>query len=126
MTHSETARRGMQLAEFGMVTAVIGKLLQREIISYEWIIAGLLLGYRLAWRWLLGADDRDAPADRTLTRIRRFGLIAGGPSEYCLHGAKLGELRMGAIGFEVLLGSLTTIGNLVAFENCRALFQAPL
>src|SRR6202795_5284879 len=44
MSHPETARRGMHLAEFGMVTAVIGTLLQREIISYEWIIAGLLLG----------------------------------------------------------------------------------
>ena len=44
MSHPETARRGMHLAEFGMVTAVIGTLLQREIISYEWIIAGLLVG----------------------------------------------------------------------------------
>ena len=44
MSHPETARRGMHLAEFGMVTAVMGTLLQREIISFEWIIAGLLLG----------------------------------------------------------------------------------
>ena len=35
LSHPETARRGMHLAEFGMVTAVIGTLLQREIISYE-------------------------------------------------------------------------------------------
>jgi NAD/NADP transhydrogenase beta subunit len=34
----------MHLAEFGMLTAIIGTLMSSEIVSYEWIIAGLLLG----------------------------------------------------------------------------------
>ena len=44
LTHPESAKRGMHLAEFGMLLAIIGTLLQREIVSYEWIIAGLVLG----------------------------------------------------------------------------------
>src|SRR5215469_18190763 len=44
MSHPETARRGMHLAEFGMLIAIVGTLLVREIVSFEWIIAGLLLG----------------------------------------------------------------------------------
>src|SRR5438477_11959297 len=44
LSHPETAKRGMHLAEFGMLCAIIGTLLNHEIISYTWIIAGLLLG----------------------------------------------------------------------------------
>src|SRR3954469_11685777 len=44
LSHPETAKRGMHLAEFGMLMAVIGTLLNKEIVSYEWIIVGLLLG----------------------------------------------------------------------------------
>jgi len=44
LSHPETARRGMHLAEFGMLLAIVGTLVSREIVSYEWIIAGLLLG----------------------------------------------------------------------------------
>src|SRR6185312_4306248 len=53
-----------------------------------------------------------------------FGALAAalvGISEYYLHGATLGEFKMGAIGFEVLLGSLTTTGSLVAFAKLQGL-----
>src|ERR1044071_2308019 len=44
MSHPETAKRGMHLAEFGMLMAIIGTLLHLEIITYTWIILGLVLG----------------------------------------------------------------------------------
>jgi NAD(P) transhydrogenase subunit beta len=53
-----------------------------------------------------------------------FGALAAalvGISEYYLHGAKLGQFTMGAIGFEVLFGSLTTTGSLVAFAKLQGL-----
>jgi NAD(P) transhydrogenase subunit beta len=114
LSHPETARRGMHLAEFGMVTAVIGTLLQREIISYEWIIAGLLLGSTIGLAMGIWVPMTAMPQRTALSHA--FGALAAslvGVSEYYLHGAKLGEFRMGALGFEVLLGSLTTTGSLV-------------
>jgi H+-translocating NAD(P) transhydrogenase subunit beta len=128
MSHPETARRGMHLAEFGMVMAIIGTLLQRAIISYEWIIAGLLLGSTIGLAMGVWVPMTAMPQRTALSHA--FGALAAslvGISEYYLHGAKLGEFRMGAIGFEVLLGSLTTTGSLVAFAKLQGLMPgAPM
>src|SRR5205085_1126749 len=44
LSHPRTARRGMFLAELGMLLAIIGTLFHHEILSYRWIVAGLVLG----------------------------------------------------------------------------------
>jgi NAD/NADP transhydrogenase beta subunit len=44
LSHPETAKRGMHLAEFGMLMAIIGTLMHFEIITYTWIITGLVVG----------------------------------------------------------------------------------
>jgi NAD(P) transhydrogenase subunit beta len=128
MSHPETARRGMHLAEFGMVMAIVGTLLQREIISYEWIIAGLLLGSTIGLAMGVWVPMTAMPQRTALSHA--FGALAAslvGISEYYLHGARLGEFKMGAVGFEVLLGSLTTTGSLVAFSKLQGLMPgAPL
>src|ERR1700747_2202028 len=113
MTHPETARRGMHLAEFGMLMAILGTLVQREIVSYEWIIAGLLLGSTAGLAMGLWVPMTAMPQRPALSHA--FGALAAalvGVSEYYLHGSGLGGFRMVAIGFEVLLGSLTTTGSL--------------
>src|SRR5947209_1387402 len=38
------ARRGMFLAELGMLMAVVGTLFHHEIVTYKWIAAGLFMG----------------------------------------------------------------------------------
>jgi NAD(P) transhydrogenase subunit beta len=128
MSHPETARRGMHLAEFGMAMAIVGTLLQREIISFEWIIAGLLLGSTIGLAMGVWVPMTAMPQRTALSHA--FGALAAslvGISEYYLHGAKVGEFKMGAIGFEVLLGSLTTTGSLVAFAKLQGLMPgAPL
>ena len=40
----DSARRGMQLAAFGMAVAVIATLFQARIVSYEWIVVGAAVG----------------------------------------------------------------------------------
>src|SRR5919199_791530 len=44
LTKPDSPRRGMQQAAFGMLLAIVGTLVQHEIVRYDWIIAGLLLG----------------------------------------------------------------------------------
>jgi H+-translocating NAD(P) transhydrogenase subunit beta len=122
LSHPETARRGMHLAEFGMVAAVVGTLLHREIVSYEWIIAGLLLGSTIGLAMGVWVPMTAMPQRTALSHA--FGALAAslvGISEYYLHGAKMREFTMGAVGLEVLLGSLTTTGSLVAFGKLQGL-----
>ena len=44
MSHPETARRGMFLAEGGMFAAIVGTLVGQHIVTWVWIIAGLTVG----------------------------------------------------------------------------------
>ena len=66
LTKPDKARRGMQLAAVGMLLAVVGTLLQHEIVRYEWIIGGPRCSARSSAYPLgmFGADDGDAAADR--------------------------------------------------------------
>ena len=43
LSSPESARRGMQLAEIGMLAAIVGTLLNREIITYQWIVIGVVI-----------------------------------------------------------------------------------
>ena len=44
LTKADTARRGMQYAALGMLLAIVGTLIKQEIVSYGWIVGGLIIG----------------------------------------------------------------------------------
>jgi NAD(P) transhydrogenase subunit beta len=124
LSHPETARRGMHLAEFGMLMAVIGTLLHQEIVSYEWIIAGLLIGSTIGAAMAIWVPMTAMPQRTALSHA--FGAFAAalvGISEYYRHGAELGQFKMSAIGLEVMLGALTTTGSLLAFAKLQGLVR---
>jgi NAD(P) transhydrogenase subunit beta len=124
MSHPETARRGMHLAELGMLMAVIGTLLHKDIVSYEWIIAGLLIGSTIGAFMAIWVPMTAMPQRTALSHA--FGALAAalvGIAEYSTHGATLGQFKMGAIGLEVMLGALTTTGSLLAFAKLQGLVR---
>jgi NAD(P) transhydrogenase subunit beta len=122
LSRPESARRGMHLAEIGMLLAIIGTLMVQEIISYEWIIAGLLIGSTIGLAMGLWVPMTAMPQRTALSHA--FGAFAAslvGISEYYLRGASLGGFKTAALGFEVLLGSLTTTGSLLAAAKLQGL-----
>src|SRR5918992_389314 len=124
LSHPETAKRGMHLAELGMLMAVIGTLLHHEIVSYEWIIAGLLIGSTVGAAMAIWVPMTAMPQRTALSHA--FGALAAalvGISEYYRHGAELGQFKMSAIGLEVMLGALTTTGSLLAFAKLQGLVR---
>jgi len=116
LSHSETARRGMFLAVFGMVAAVLGTLLNSRIVTYEWILGGLVVGTIIGVPMGLWIPMTKMPERIALSHA--FGGLAValvGVAEYWNHHASLSRFDTGAIGFEVLLGTITLTGSLMAF-----------
>ena len=117
LSHPETARRGMIFAEIGMLLAIVGTLFHREIISYEWIIAGLIIGSLIGGAMSIWVPMTAMPQRTALSHA--FGALAAslvGVSEYYLHGgSELGTFKMTALSLEVLLGGITVTGSLMAF-----------
>src|SRR5690349_6677038 len=124
MSHPETAKRGMHLAEFGMLMAIVGTLVHHEIISYTWIIAGLTIGSLAGLAMGVWVPMTAMPQRTALSHA--FGAFAAalvGISEFYRHGGQLGTIEMSALGFEVMLGSLTTTGSLLAFAKLQGLVR---
>src|SRR3989440_11799902 len=126
LSHPETAKRGMHMAEFGMLMAIIGTLMHFEIVSYSWIFVGLLLGSTLGLAMGVWVPMTAMPQRTALSHA--FGAFAAalvGIAEYYsyTHGfkalAELGHIKMSAMGFEIMLGWLTTTGSLIAFGKWR-------
>lgn len=115
-----SARRGVVLAEIGMFIAVVGTLVHRDIVRYEWIIAGILTGSLIGAAMSIWIPMTKMPERIALSHA--FGGLAAalvGIAEYYRHGEGLGALKLTATGFEVFLGALTFTGSLMAFGKLQ-------
>jgi NAD(P) transhydrogenase subunit beta len=115
MSHPETARGGMFLAEAGMFAAIIGTLVGTHIVTWVWIIAGLALG-SIIGGWMAVTVPMTAMPQRTALS-HAFGALAAalvGVGEFLVHASEMSGVTRGALGFEVMLGALTTTGSLIA------------
>jgi NAD(P) transhydrogenase subunit beta len=109
------ARKGMFLAEFGMIMAIVGTLFHHEIVSYRWIVIGLFIGSIIGATMGLRIPMTAVPQRTALSHS--LGALAAtlvGISEYFRHGAALGSVKMTTIGLEVVIGGLTFTGSLMA------------
>ena len=130
LTAPDKARRGMQLAAAGMLVAVIGTLIDARIIDFKWILLGLVLGSGIGaaisiWMPMTAIPQRTAIS-------HAFGALAAtlvGISHYDYITRVLAQpvdgIEMAALGFEVMFGSLTITGSLMAFGKLQGLLPSP-
>src|SRR5215213_171333 len=126
MSHPTTARRGMNAAAFGMLAAIIGTLLHRDIVSYEWIIVGLVIGSLIGAAMSIWMPMTAMPQRTALSHA--FGALAAtivGIAEFYRHAGtdELTSFKMTALGFEVLFGGITVTGSLIAFAKLQELMR---
>ena len=120
---ADSARRGMLYAELGMLAAVVGTLLHRDILTFQWIIVGIVIGGAIGT--LMGLYIPMTKMPERIALSHAFGGIAValvGVAEFYRHsheGVALTTLQMTATGFEVFLGSLTFSGSLMAFGKLQ-------
>jgi NAD(P) transhydrogenase subunit beta len=123
------ARKGMLLAAFGMVMAIAGTLFHPEIVNYRWIILGLGIGSVVGGSMGLQIPMTAVPQRTALSHS--LGALAAsliGISEYVRHVAvELDSVKMTTIGLEVIIGSLTFTGSLMAAGKLQGLLPgAPI
>jgi len=125
LSHPESARRGMHLAEIGMLLAVIGTLLGQGIVTWEWILIGLVVGSAIGTAMSIFMPMTAMPQRIALSHA--FGALAAvlvGINEFIVKGNEITSGLMGALGFEVLFGSLTVTGSLMAFGKLQGIVKS--
>jgi NAD(P) transhydrogenase subunit beta len=123
MSSPATARRAVLSGELGMLLAVVGTLLRREVITYEWIAAGLIIGSAIGVPLAMLMPMTHVPQRTAISQA--CGALASaliGTAEYIRqlpHG-----FVMGALVLETLLGFLTFTASLMAFGKLQELLPS--
>jgi NAD(P) transhydrogenase subunit beta len=123
LSHPDSARRGMIMAAAGMAAAVFGTLFHPEIVNYTYIAIGLILGSAIGIP--MAMVPMTAMPQRTALS-HAFGALAAtlvGIAEFVIHGSNMGGAKMGALGLEVMLGSLTVTGSLIAAAKLQEMMR---
>lgn len=125
LTHPRTAVRGNLAAAGGMLLAVVVVLLDRAIVSYELILAGLVVGTAAGVPMALRVPMTAMPE-----LVALFNGFGGGAS-VLVAGAALIETILVASGFSThvtvsiaasgIVGAVTFCGSLVAFGKLQGL-----
>src|ERR1700716_1875575 len=122
-----TARHGVWAGELGMLLAVAGTLLNRGIVDYKWVAIALVLGSIIGVP--LGKVHMTAVPQRTALS-HAFGALCVtlvGTAEFYLRAPSVPPFMMAVLGMEVILGSLTFTGSLMAAGKLQEILpQRPI
>ncbi|MFQ6030865.1 MAG: NAD(P)(+) transhydrogenase (Re/Si-specific) subunit beta [Dehalococcoidia bacterium] len=125
LSHPKTAVRGNLLGATGMLLAVVVTLLSRDIIGFEIILAGVLVGAVLGVATAVRVPTTDMP--QLVALLNGFGggasaLVAAVALEQALVSLDLPRTQITvASGASALIGGLTFWGSMVAFSKLQRL-----
>lgn len=123
-----TARRGITMAQLGMAVAVVAALVHRDVVRYEWIVAGIVTGAVIGAVLALKIQMTAMP--QMVALLNGLGGSASalvGASEFARRTPQLDTMMMATIGLSILIGSATFTGSIVAFAKLQELMRgAPL
>ncbi len=122
MSSPATARHGVWAGEVGMLLAIAGTLLNAGIVDYRWVAIALVLGSIIGVP--LGMVHMTAVPQRTALS-HCFGALCVtlvGASEFYLQSPNVPKFTMAVLSMEVILGSLTFTGSLMAAGKLQEWF----
>jgi H+-translocating NAD(P) transhydrogenase subunit beta len=125
LSSAATARSGNLLGAAGMLIAIVATLLHWEIVSFTWIIVGLVLGAGIGL--VLARTVKMTAMPQMVALLNGFGggasaLIAG--DEYLRYAAGTLDAPydvQATIMLSVIIGAVTFSGSLVAFGKLQEL-----
>jgi H+-translocating NAD(P) transhydrogenase subunit beta len=122
-----SARWGVLAGEIGAAMAVTATLFNPELVQYKWIVIGLIVGAGIGIP--LGMVKMTAVPQRTALS-HAFGAASAamiGIAEYYVGTAPVTRFEMGEIALEVIIGSLTFTGSLIAAGKLQEILpQRPI
>ena len=124
MSHPSTSRRGVMAGELGMLLAIVGTLLLKDVVDYPMIAAALLLGAAigapLAYLMPMTAIPQRTAISHSLGALA-IALI-GVVEMVKLAGQGAGvSFESAALAFEMTLGFLTCTASVLAFAKLQEL-----
>jgi NAD(P) transhydrogenase subunit beta len=127
LTKPKTAVRGNRLSALGMLVAVVITLLDRNIVSFEYIIAGMITGGVLGGLMATRVQMTSMPQMVALLNGCGGGASLGlASASYLLvmEGSGyandvMGTLAVSFVMFTVLIGAVTMSGSLVAWAKLQ-------
>ena len=125
MSLPKTSVRGNQLSMFGMLLAVIASLLDNNIISYQLIFLGLLLGSIIGWIWALKIKMTAMP--QMIALLNGFGglssLLVSIAQYYSNPNSLTSEVIYTTFILSILIGGVTTMGSFIAFAKLQGIIS---
>ena len=114
MNEPASARRAVLAGELGMLLAIGGTLLYRGIIDYRWVAIALVVGSIVGVP--LGLVQMTAVPQRTALShaFGAFSVVLVGTAEFYIRAPNISRFTMSVLSAEVILGSLTVSGSLMA------------
>jgi NAD(P) transhydrogenase subunit beta len=127
LSHPRSARRGVRAGEIGMAVAVVATLVMFHV-GYQWVLMGIVIGSLIGAPMAIWMPMTAVPQRTALSHA--FGALAaalvGIAHYYEPHGVTIDRFTMGVLALEVLLGSLTFTGSLVAFGKLQELIPSSI
>ena len=122
-----SAHWGVLAGEIGAALAVGATLFNPELVQYKWILITLIIGAGVGIP--LGMVQMTAVPQRTALS-HAFGALSAaiiGIAEYYVGTAPVTRFQMGEIALEVIIGSLTFTGSVIAAGKLQELLpQRPI
>ncbi len=118
----KTAVRGNQLAGLGMLLAIVATLVDKHIVTYEWIIIGLVIGSLIGAVLAIKVQMTGMP--QMVGLLNGFGGAAStlvALSEYYKINPNIPVETGIAIILSLLIGGITFTGSLIAFGKLQGI-----
>ena len=122
-----SAMRGVLIGEIASGVAVVATLFDPQVTEYKWVLIALIIGAGVGVP--LGLVKMTAVPQRTALS-HAFGALSAaliGVAEYYVAAPNVPRFEMGEISLEVIIGSLTFTGSLIAAGKLQELLpQRPI
>ena len=122
-----SAMRGVLIGEIASGVAVIATLFDPQVTEYRWVLIALIIGAGVGVP--LGLVKMTAVPQRTALS-HAFGALSAaliGIAEYYVAAPNVPKFEMAEIGLEVVIGSLTFTGSLIAAGKLQEILpQRPI